>query len=123
MRNNPRQLPIPIKNNPISPRTTPLVNLPVTQNRKLIIRARDGELEPLVVVVFVRVVAASCFRAGGIEIVAGLFGGGYGGGGVADVATGVGAGGTFLIQWEGKGEEGEGCKGCEEELVMEAEGC
>lgn len=107
MRNHASQLIIGIKNDTIRTRRPPIVRIPRRQNRELEILAGDREIKVLVVMVLVGVVAD--VRVGGVELVAGLLGGGYGGFGVAVGAAGVGAGagldGVCVGGWEG------GCKG------------
>lgn len=116
MRNNPRKLILPIKNNPIWPRRSTIIYIPIAQDRKLIVRARNGEVEPLVVVVFVWVGVILLARA--VEVVPGRLGGAYGAAGVADRAAGVGAGafGGGCVSAKGKEEE-EGWE-CESLVVL-----
>lgn len=116
MRNNPRKLILPIKNNPIRPRRSTIIYIPITQDRKLIVRARNWEFEPLVVVVFVWVGVVRL--AGAVEVVSSGLGGAYGAAGVADGAASVGAGafGGGCVGAKGKEEE-EGWE-CESLLVL-----
>ena len=55
MCNQPGTLITPIEHDPVSPRATSAVGLIATQDRELVVRARDGEVETLVVLVLVRV--------------------------------------------------------------------
>lgn len=62
MRNQPRQLIIASKDNTVRTGRTTAVNLSAAENRELVVRARDGKVEALVVVVFMRIAAG--FRPG-----------------------------------------------------------
>lgn len=57
MRNQTRQVPIIIENDTIRTGTATVIRLAVRQDRELVIRPRHGEVEALVVMVLVRVVA------------------------------------------------------------------
>lgn len=115
MRNQPRQLPILIKNHPIRARRTTRVRRSAAQDRKLIVRRLHWEIEVFVVVVDVRVAAAAGVAALLDVVVAGVLGGGDGAAGVAVAAAGVVAGASDLglggRGGEGGLEEEEGGKG------------
>lgn len=87
MGNQPTILIPRIENNPIRTWTAARIDLKSPQDRILIIRARDGEIEAFVVVVdvWVRVDVVG----GGVEGVRFGLGRGYGAGVVADCAAGV----------------------------------
>ena len=101
MRNQPREIPTPIENHPIRPRTPPRVDIVVIQNRELIVRPGDREIEALVVVVLVRVRVGALGLAGLVERGAFREGGADVGGPVAGAAAGVDAG---LTGAEGGGD-------------------
>lgn len=107
VRNHTRQLIITIENNTVRTRRTTSVRLAALENRELVVRAGNGEIETLVVVVGVRVAVVGL--AGRVQVVAGGLGGTDGAGSVADGAAGVGAG-ALLGGGDGGGDEegGEG---------------
>ena len=107
MSNNTREFILRIKNHTIRPRRTAIIDLARVQNRKLIVRAGDGEVEVLVVVVFMGVVidVVVC----GVEVETGVLSVGDCGFCVTVGGTGVGAGaGIVLFYWD-YGGEGEWC--------------
>lgn len=105
MRNQPRQLPILIKNHPIRARRTTRVRRSTAQDRELIIRRLHREVKVLVVVVDVRVAAAAGVAALLDVVVAGVLGGGDDAAGIAVAAAGVVASASDL-GLGGRGGEG-----------------
>ena len=98
MRNKPSQLIILIENHPIRTRRTTGVCLPRAQNRELIVSWWNGEVNVLVVVVLVRVVATADGLALLVVVVTGFFGVVGGASGVALAAAGVVAGASFEVR-------------------------
>jgi len=96
MRNQPRQLILPIKHDSIRPWAAPGINFIRAQNRELVVRSCDREAEAFVIVVDVRIVAAAERLPGLLERVAFGLGGRDVGGPVANCATGVDAGLTAV---------------------------
>lgn len=70
MRNNTLIRPIPRENHPISSRTPTRIYLFTPQNRKLIIRSRVREREPLTIIILMRVTATASRLAGLVVAVA-----------------------------------------------------
>lgn len=98
MRNQPSQIIILIENHPIRTRRTTRVRLPGAQNREFIICWWDGEVNVLVVVVLVRVVATADGLASLVVVETGFFGGVGGASGVALAAAGVVTGAGFEVR-------------------------
>lgn len=112
MGDNPRKLVLRVENNPVGPRRTARVDVARPQNGKLVVLARHGEVEVLVVVVLVRVVVDVV--AGAVQLVADVLRRRHCRLGVAVAAAGVGAGTGGVMDWydacEGQRRE-EGCHG------------
>lgn len=106
MRNQPRQLPILIENNPIGTRRATRVRRSTAQNGELIVCRLHREVKVLVVVVDMRVAAAAGVAALLDVVVAGILGGGDGAAGVAVAAAGVVAGASDLGLGGRSGEGG-----------------
>lgn len=102
MGNNTSKLILSIKNNAISTRRTTIILLPRDQDRELVVVTGNGEIEVLIVVVFMRVVVD--IVVGAVQFVPGSLGLGYRGCCVAVGGAGIGAGAGF---------ERDGDYGCE----------
>lgn len=108
MCNNPRKLIVLVKDNPICPRFSTTINIPITQNRELVVCPGNREIEPFVVVVLMRVGVVGL--SGAVQVPAGGLGSGHRAGGVADAGAGVGAG-ALLGGCVCEGDEEEDWKG------------
>lgn len=102
MRNQPGQLIILIEHHTIRPGRTPRVCLARRQNRELVVRWLHGEVEALIVVVDVRVMASADGLAFSMVVVAGLLGGVGIAARVAVAAAGVVAGTGLDVLGEGQ---------------------
>lgn len=114
MRNQPGQLVILIENHPVRSRRATIIRVTPRQDRELVVGRADREVNVLVVVVLVRVVAVADGLVALVVRVASLLGGVGVAAKVAVAAAGVGAGAGF-----GGGGEGEG--GLDEEEGGEGE--
>lgn len=116
VRDQTRQLVIVIKHHTVRPGRTPRIRLVRGQNRELVVRRLYGEIEVLVVVVDVWVVAAANGLVLLVVIVAGLFGSVGVIAGVAVTATGVVARAGLNVLGEGQGGLDEEERGESEDL-------
>lgn len=114
MRDHAGQAVILIKNDPIGPGRTAIVDVAGGHDRVLEVLAGHGEVEVLVVLVLVRV--ATDFLVGCVQLPAGVLGFGDLGGRVAVAAAGVGAGAGGFGEGGGQGQRGDQEEG--EELLL-----